>query len=279
MKRTAGVLLLLCFFLSLFTVPAFADGRLLGGAFGELEPIYNGLSSPFYLDKKVVDCRALSLTLAVADYTGDPFGSWYLFAQDLDGNWDHIAELELSPDLADGRTRVYDLWFVKPLSFKALALCIRDPGAAFSLDWKRVEFRLGDVRPRASGTNLPRWAVARGLLPIDGSWGEAIPIRNGLYPAYVLDRKLSYCKELTMSLTISGYTGWPFGDWYLYAQDLKDNWDHIGEFRIEKEQADGAFRLYTFSFQPPETFKALAICIRDPGSEFTVDWDIAFYAP
>ena len=237
------------------------------------------MSSPFYLDKTVIDCRALSLTLAISDYTGDPFGSWYLFAMDLDGNWDHIAELDLFDDLADGHAEVYELTFEKPLSFKALALCIRDPGAAFSLDWERMEFRLGGAQKRTTEANLPRWATARGLLPIDGDWGEAIPIRNGVYEPYVLDRKLSYCKELTMSLTVNGYTGWPFGDWYLYAQDLKDNWDHIGEFRIEKEQADGAFRLYTFSFQPPETFKALAICIRDPGSEFTVDADIELYAP
>ena len=117
-------------------------------------------------------------------------------------------------------------------------------------------------------------------LPIDGAWDEeAIPIHNGVYKPYILDKRLRYCMKMTMLLSVVEYTGYPFGDWYLYALDLKDNWAPIGQFRLEKEQEDGEVYSYDFSFWPPESFKALSICTREKGAEFTLEWDIEFYAP
>ena len=116
-------------------------------------------------------------------------------------------------------------------------------------------------------------------LPIDGTWGEAIPIHNGVYKPFVLDKRLKYCRKLVMLLSVAEYTGYPFGDWYLYALDLDDNWEHIAAFRIEKEQGDGSWRVYEFDFYPLESFKALSICTQDKNAVFTLEWDIDFYAP
>lgn len=278
MKRAACVLLALCMILSLPAAPASAEGEPLSGRFGDAVTILDAACVPFLLDFHVVDCRELELTLSLKGYSGDPFDVWELCALAPGGSWNRIAELELRKIMADGRRQVYSFSFDERQVFDALALRKRDGGGTCSVDWGTVELRLIRGKLGAPVSGIPSY-IDEDYLPIDGVWSEPVPIHNGVYPAYVLDRRLSYCMEMTMALTILDYTGYPFGDWHLYALDLKDNWNPIGEFRIEKEQADGELRTYDFSFFPPETFKALSICTREKGAIFTLDWDINFYAP
>lgn len=110
-----------------------------------------------------------------------------------------------------------------------------------------------------------------------GSWGEQQAIHNGLTCPFNLDKEIVNCTDLTMELTITEYTGYPFGNWYLYAKDLNDRWDHIENFRIEKEQGDGSTRTYEFHFDSPQSFKALAICMRDKGNEYSMNSSENFY--
>ena len=118
---------------------------------------------------------------------------------------------------------------------------------------------------------------ASGQKQLSGSRGEWQAIHNGLSRPFILSEAVYDCTDLTMELTLTEYTGYPFGNWYLYSEDLNDRWEHIGEFRIEKEQADGEMRSYSFHFDTPQSFKALALCIRDKGNEFTYSDEIRFY--
>ena len=97
------------------------------------------------------------------------------------------------------------------------------------------------------------------------------------YKLINLDKEIVNCTALTMDLTITEYTGYPFGNWYLYAKDLNDRWDHIDNFRIEKEQGNGSTRTYEFHFDSPQSFKALAICMRDKGNEYSMNSSENFY--
>ena len=118
---------------------------------------------------------------------------------------------------------------------------------------------------------------ASGPKQLSGSRGEWQAIHNGLSRPFNFSEAVYDCTDLTMELTLREHTGYPFGNWYLYAKDLNDRWEHIGEFRIEPEQADHEMRSYTFHFDTPQSFKALAICIRDKGNEFTYSDELNFY--
>ena len=277
MKKVISVLAFFCILFSLCAAPAWAASTELTGSWHDSEPIHNGLSSALYLDKKVTNCTELTMDLSIWDYSGAPFGNWYLYAKDLDDNWDHIADFKLDKDMADGHMETYTFRFKQPQSFKALALCMRDKGNYFNLTWNDLTFYLGAGQQNSNVKSTPAPSIPRGGL-LYGSWGEREAIRNGTYAPYNLSSKMTNCTDLTMVLSIVDYTGYPFGDWYLYAKDLNGNWDHIGEFRIEKDQADGDPRTYEFHFKQPQSFKALAICVRDSGAQFDLTWNIDYYA-
>ena len=112
---------------------------------------------------------------------------------------------------------------------------------------------------------------------LTGEWGQTEAIRNGTSKAFYLDYPCTGCSGLTMSLRIVSYTGYPFGEWYLYARDTDDNWTHIAQFRITPEQADGEETAYDFVFDSPQSFTALSICPAENGMEFELDRVILFY--
>lgn len=277
MKKYVSVLALFCILFSLCAAPASAADTALTGSWHDAEPIHNGLSCALYLDQTVKNCTELTLDLSIWEYTGAPFGNWYLYAKDLKDNWDHIADFKLEKDMADGHMETYTFRFKQPQSFKALALCMRDKGNYFNITWNDLAFYLGAGEQNSNVKSTPAPSIPRGGL-LYGSWGEREAIRNGTYAPYNLSSKMTNCTDLTMVLSIVDYTGYPFGDWYLYAKDLNGNWDHIGEFRIEKDQADGDPRTYEFHFKQPQSFKALAICVRDSGAQFDLTWNIDYYA-
>ena len=120
------------------------------------------------------------------------------------------------------------------------------------------------------------------LLPdreyLAGKWGETEAIHNGTTMAYYLASPCFGRSGLTMSLRIDSYTGYPFGEWYLYAMDMDDNWEHIAQFRIEPEQADGRTCEYELHFDSPQSFQALSICPAEKGMEFSMERVILFHA-
>ena len=181
MKKYVSVLALFCILFSLCAAPASAADTALTGSWHDAEPIHNGLSCALYLDQTVKNCTELTLDLSIWEYTGAPFGNWYLYAKDLKDNWDHIADFKLEKDMADGHMETYTFRFKQPQSFKALALCMRDKGNYFNITWNDLAFYLGAGEQNSNVKSTPAPSIPRGGL-LYGSWGEREAIRNGTYP-------------------------------------------------------------------------------------------------
>ncbi len=112
---------------------------------------------------------------------------------------------------------------------------------------------------------------------LTGEWGSTEAIYNGTTVVYYLDEPVYDCPELTMTLRIDSYTGYPFAEWYLYAQNMNGDWVPITHFRINKEQGDGRTVTYDLSFDRPQSFQALTICPAEDGMEFKMTREILFY--
>ena len=112
---------------------------------------------------------------------------------------------------------------------------------------------------------------------LSGHWSEEnYYIRGNQWThAFLLDSIVYDCVTLTMDFTLTDYTGYPWGSWYLYARDEQGNWAHIGEFSIA-EGSKNQTVTYQFDFDEPETFDALALQSR-VANEFTISWTTSFY--
>jgi len=80
-----------------------------------------------------------------------------------------------------------------------------------------------------------------------------------------------------MQLTIMDYSGYPFGDWALYLQDMSGNWSSAAGFKLDKSQGDGRTTTYHLVFNGSKSFKALTICPAEKGMEQTIDRVILFF--
>ena len=79
--------------------------------------------SVFLLDKAIEDCRELAASIEVTSYTGDPFGSLYLYGRDPEGNWTRISAFPIrQEEVADGAHSIYTFALDKAYSFDAFAL-------------------------------------------------------------------------------------------------------------------------------------------------------------
>ena len=94
---------------------------------------------------------------------------------------------------------------------------------------------------------------------------------------FYLTTPIKNCTYLKMELTVTECSGFPYGNWYLYAKDLSDHWNHIEAFRIEKDVVMGRLYTYVFRFSDPQSFKALAITMQDRGNEYSITYDLSFY--
>lgn len=112
---------------------------------------------------------------------------------------------------------------------------------------------------------------------LTGEWGSTEAIYNGTTVVFYLDDPVYNCTGLTMSLRIDSYTGYPFAEWYLYAQNMNGEWSPVTQFRINKEQGDGRTVRYDFSFDSPQSFRALTICPAEDGMEFKMTRELLFY--
>ena len=112
---------------------ALQTSGLLTGEWGDTEAIHNGTTAAFYLDEPVLNCGELVMTLRIASYEGYPFGDWYLYLLDMQGNWTHEALFKIDKNQADGRTVTYNLVFESPKSFQAVAICPAENGMEFKM--------------------------------------------------------------------------------------------------------------------------------------------------
>ena len=109
-----------------------------------------------------------------------------------------------------------------------------------------------------------------------GTWSEAnIYIRGNQWThAYELSASIDNCFRISLVMTVTDYSGYPFGSWYLYARDLNGKWSHIGEFNIEKETIYETHR-YDFDLESPVTFDALTVVQRG-SNQYSIGYTINF---
>lgn len=95
------------------------------GDWGE-ETIYvrgSQSSHPFEFTQVLEDCFRVTMELEVTEYSGAPFGTWYLYARDLNGKWSHIAEFEIEESKKD-QTQTYFFEF-DPVTFDAFTIVMK----------------------------------------------------------------------------------------------------------------------------------------------------------
>ena len=137
MKRLSAMILALILIFSL-CAEAFADSAdthepvRLEGQFAEREIIRTrapgGATTPYYLDKPVVNCRHAKVVLSVEQKGGDCSGNYYLYAMDLDDKWEHIGTFKVDKKRINGNEYSYDFDLDHESSFVAVALWPADKG-------------------------------------------------------------------------------------------------------------------------------------------------------
>lgn len=88
------------------------------------EPVKNRLYQTKYayeLDEPLINCTQVTLLYNYSISSGDPFGSWYLYARGLDGEWSSIATFRLDEGSED-RDLEFVFEFDKPVSFDAITI-------------------------------------------------------------------------------------------------------------------------------------------------------------
>ncbi len=81
-----------------------------------------GVYTNFYrLSETVTNCVGFSVDVAIAKYTGNPFGKWFIYARDLFGNWKIIAEYVMEETMA-GEYQSFNFEFSEPITFDAVTI-------------------------------------------------------------------------------------------------------------------------------------------------------------
>ena len=94
---------------------------------------------------------------------------------------------------------------------------------------------------------------------------------------FYLDTPVLDCSALTMELAMMNHSGWPFGEYGVFAQNLDGKWVELGRFQIKQDQTDGEARTYDFVLSQPISFRALAVVILEKGMDFTLYHADNFY--
>lgn len=81
----------------------------------------NDSSRPYLLDESVLRCLRISLCIRVDSYSGDPFGTWGLYARDLNGSWQRLDSFVLYRSACDDYV-TYSFALGGQPSFDALCL-------------------------------------------------------------------------------------------------------------------------------------------------------------
>lgn len=70
---------------------------------------------------------------------GYPYGDWYLYTMDENGNWGHVAKFALDKTMTQGKTVKVRLSLDHPTTFKAVTITSVESGMDFTL-WRFIDF-------------------------------------------------------------------------------------------------------------------------------------------
>ena len=89
---------------------------------------------PFIFSKNIYDCFRMSIEIEVTDYSGNPFGTWYLYTRRTNGSWEHTGTFYF--DEAKAQNRMYfDFEFDHDISINAVSFFKQDSSLAYSIDY------------------------------------------------------------------------------------------------------------------------------------------------
>lgn len=116
------------------------DKACLEGKWGELEWLRNGPNNFFYLDETVTNAEWVEFTMVTPKAPrGYPYGDWYLYVKDTDGNWSHVAKFALEKNMTNGKPVTMRLKLDKPSTFTAITITSVEGGMDFTL-WRFIDF-------------------------------------------------------------------------------------------------------------------------------------------
>ena len=118
------------------------DGYLLGkwGEDVSTRASVNTTQPAFYLSNPVSNCTELKIELEIEEYTGNPFGSWYLGTRDLDGKWSHSAEFYVDKSTVN-QTETFTVRFDKAISFDAITVVPATKYNSYSMTFNVLRFK------------------------------------------------------------------------------------------------------------------------------------------
>lgn len=132
-------------------------------AFYAQEENIRGYVPPLYTDRPISGATDITVIIRIIEIlSGWPYGNWYLYVRDPDGNWHHTALLRLDKTMTEGTTRVFHLDLDNPETFTAIALCPADKGMSFSVQFDVDIFASApNVGEYSSTFPEPRYIPAR----------------------------------------------------------------------------------------------------------------------
>ena len=97
----------------------------LDGTWSEERLIIGASKNPIYkLKNPVENILALTVRVKLSDIAGNPYGTWYLFARDLERHWQRLCAIELTDNAKDNWVE-YQIPFNGRDSYNAFALAPR----------------------------------------------------------------------------------------------------------------------------------------------------------
>lgn len=111
------------------------DAAHLTGTLGEYGMLGGRFGTPFYLDKPLVDCPRIDLTMSFISYRGWPFGLYGLYALTPENKWVEVTRFQIEKYQAaeDAEPRTYEIHPAQPLTCSALAVVLLEDGMDFNL--------------------------------------------------------------------------------------------------------------------------------------------------
>lgn len=112
------------------------ETRILTGDWAPSRVHIQDSDSGVYVPVAVVEnCTAMTVSVHITSVSGDPYGTYYLYAREPDNTWDVIAQFELT-DEATKNTVNYDFDFDDPVTFTGLSIVLADTGRKYNIDYE-----------------------------------------------------------------------------------------------------------------------------------------------
>ena len=116
------------------------DKTCLTGKWDEVISLHNCVTNPFILDETVSGAAWVEFTmLTPREPSGYPYGSWYLYARDTKGHWEHVGSFKLDKTMTAGKPVTKRIELDQPSTFTALTFTSAENGMDFTL-WRFANF-------------------------------------------------------------------------------------------------------------------------------------------